>query len=65
VDSSGELVTYMVCTEEELSFALQINNKYKIETDVIEVTNDYLDGNLRIEVDEPYTPWLSNQINQI
>lgn len=63
VDNAGNLVTYMICNDDGEKLVKELAEKYFIEHTIIDVTEEYIEGYLRIDVDAPFTPWNSS-INQ-
>jgi hypothetical protein len=49
IDDEGKIVTYMICTEEQLEVLKSMANKYKVNLEINDITNMYLNDIVQID----------------
>lgn len=49
IDDDGFIVSYLICTEEQLEFVKRMADKYKIKIIIHDITNMFLDGVVDID----------------
>ncbi len=49
IDDEGKIVTYMICTDEQLEVFKSMTNKYKINIEINDITNMFLNDIVQID----------------
>ena len=63
IDDDGFIVSYLICTEEQLEFVKRMSDKYKIKIVVHDITTVFLEGVVDID-DREFHKFREEQLNK-